>query len=150
MHPLEVWLPHAMLLVKLGLIWHSECNLTPKDWTSWYTYLIVYMTHSIVYCIIPHLVVEIFNMPMIQKCFKSWSVQEEMENQTPTPPWRWQKTLTKHGPHAQPVLFDIPRIVTTGLPGGKQVRLMTSQAKVWKHLELSWGHNRKVTEHEQW
>lgn len=146
MHPVKVWLPHAMLLVKLGLIWHSECNLMPKAWTSWYTYLIVYMTR---------LLYEFYvNMSLIQKCSKSWSVWEEMGNRTPTPPWCWQKSHTGH----LRILNHMPSlccltsqwVFIAGLLGRKQDRLMTSQAKVWKDLELSWGHNRKVTERDHW
>lgn len=93
-------------------------------------------------------------MPLIQKCLKSWSVWEEMGNPTPTPPWCWQKSHTGHLPSMDhmPSLCCLTSqgIFTTGLPGRKQDRLMTSQAKVWKNLELSWDHNRKVTEHDHW
>lgn len=49
MHPVEAWWPHAVLLVKSGQVWHSECSLAPEPWTSW-SVVILYVAYNNVCC----------------------------------------------------------------------------------------------------
>lgn len=140
MGPVEAWWPHAMLQVC-----HSDSNLTPKPWTSWYIYLIVYITHTIACCM---------NIKFIYQCCRNawrfclYKKRWEITDSNTTRHWQNNNTGHLSGIYHMPSLFclTLQWIFTASLPRRKKNRLMTSQPKVQEYLELSWGHDRRLTE----